>query len=121
MCYAGSPPLVIARGGFSGIFPDSSSLAYGLALDTCGPNVTLWCDVQLTKDGVGICFPELKLDNASDISIAYPGKAKDYLVNGVSTRGWFSVDYNLAELANVSGEFNLSQDLNILISCLDDV
>ncbi|KAL3007028.1 hypothetical protein AAZX31_08G313000 [Glycine max] len=98
----GSPPMVIARGGFSGIFPDSSSLAYGLALDTCGPNVTLWCDVQLTKDGVGICFPELKLDNATDISIAYPGKAKDYLVNGVSTRGWFSVDYNFGELANVS-------------------
>ncbi|RDX74148.1 Glycerophosphodiester phosphodiesterase GDPDL3, partial [Mucuna pruriens] len=98
----GSPPLVIARGGFSGIFPDSSSLAYSLALDTSGPDVTLWCDVQLTKDGDGICFPHLKLDNATDISIAYPGKAKDYSVNGVLTRGWFSVDYNFDQLANVS-------------------
>nr|KYP74963.1 putative glycerophosphoryl diester phosphodiesterase 2 [Cajanus cajan] len=98
----GSPPLVIARGGFSGIFPDSSSLSYGLALDTSGPNVTLWCDVQLTKDGVGICFPEPKLDNATDIFIAYPRKQKDYSLNGVSTRGWFSVDYNFDQLANVS-------------------
>lgn len=98
----GSPPGVIARGGFSGIFPDSSSLSYSLALETSGPNVTLWCDVQLTKDGVGICFPELKLDNATDISVAYPGKAKDYSVNGVSTRGWFSVEYNFDQLANVS-------------------
>ncbi|KAL2322737.1 hypothetical protein Fmac_027116 [Flemingia macrophylla] len=98
----GSPPKVIARGGFSGIFPDSSSLSYNLALDTSGPNVTLWCDVQLTKDRVGICFPELKLDNATDISIAYPGKAKDYSVNGVPTRGWFSVDYNFDQLENIS-------------------
>ncbi|KAK7333421.1 hypothetical protein VNO80_30193 [Phaseolus coccineus] len=98
----GSPPLVIARGGFSGIFPDSSSLAYNLALNTSSPNVILWCDVQLTKDGTGICFPELKLDNATDISVVYQGKAKDYLVSGVPTRGWFSVDYNFQELANVS-------------------
>ncbi|XP_027343894.1 glycerophosphodiester phosphodiesterase GDPDL3-like [Abrus precatorius] len=98
----GSPPLVIARGGFSGIFPDSSSPSYSLALDTSGPNVTLWCDVQLTKDGIGICFPHLKLDNATDISMAYPGKAKDYSVNGVQSRGWFSVDYNFDQLANVS-------------------
>lgn len=100
--------MVIARGGFSGIFPDSSLPAYTLALNTSGPNVILWCDVQLTKDEAGICFPELKLDNATGISITYPGKAKDYSVNGVPTRGWFSVDYNLNQLHNVSREFNLS-------------
>lgn len=75
----------------------------------------LWCDVQLTKDGTGICFPELKLDNATDISVVYQGKAKDHFVSGVPTRGWFSVDYNFQELANVSREFNLSQDLSIFI------
>ncbi|XP_047181452.1 glycerophosphodiester phosphodiesterase GDPDL3-like [Vigna umbellata] len=98
----GSPPVVIARGGFSGIFPDSSSLAYNLALNTSNPDVILWCDVQLTKDGNGICFPDLKLDNATDISVVYQDKQKDYFVNGVSSRGWFSVDYNFKELANVS-------------------
>jgi len=104
--------VVIARGGFSGIFPDSSSLAYNLALNTSNPDVILWCDVQLTKDGTGICFPELKLDNATDISVVYPDKAKDYFVNGVSTRGWFTADYNFKELANVSREFDLSQDFS---------
>lgn len=99
--------MVIARGGFSGIFPDSSLDSYNLALSTSGPNVTLWCDVQLTKDGVGFCFPDLKLNNATDISIAYPEKAKIYSVNGVPTQGWFSVDFNFNELANVSRKFNL--------------
>ncbi|XP_027331274.1 glycerophosphodiester phosphodiesterase GDPDL3-like isoform X2 [Abrus precatorius] len=99
---AGSPPLVIARGGFSGIFPDSSSDAYNLALNTSVPNVILWCDLQLTKDEAGICFPDLKLDNATDISFMYPARAKSYLVNGVPTKGWFSIDYNLTELTGVS-------------------
>ncbi|KAL5077424.1 hypothetical protein RYX36_016408 [Vicia faba] len=98
----GSPPVVIARGGFSGLFPDSSLLSYNLALKTISPNVTLWCDLQLTKDGVGICFPDIKLDNATDIIAVYPDKAKDYLINKVPIRGWFSVDYSFNELANVS-------------------
>ncbi|XP_061375665.1 glycerophosphodiester phosphodiesterase GDPDL3-like [Gastrolobium bilobum] len=100
--FQGSPPLVIARGGFSGTFPDSSFAAYSLAVNTSVPNVILWCDVQLTKDGVGICLPDIKLDNATDISIVYPGEAKLYLVDGVLTQGWFSSDYTLRELASVS-------------------
>ncbi|PKI50515.1 hypothetical protein CRG98_029120, partial [Punica granatum] len=36
---SGNPPLVIARGGFSGIFPDSSLFAYNLAMITSVPDV----------------------------------------------------------------------------------
>lgn len=98
---SGAPPLTIARGGFSGLFPDSSYAAYSLALMTSVPNVVLWCDVQLTKDSVGICFPDVKLDNSSDISDVFKNGAKQYDVNGVPTSGWFSVDYTYSELANV--------------------
>ncbi|KAL6311062.1 hypothetical protein AAG906_011929 [Vitis piasezkii] len=98
----GNAPLVIARGGFSGLFPDSSSAAYSLALMTSLSNVVLWCDVQLTKDGAGICFPDMKLDNASDISVVFKNKNNVYLVNGVSTPGWFSVDFTLTDLETVA-------------------
>ncbi|KAK6934523.1 Glycerophosphodiester phosphodiesterase domain [Dillenia turbinata] len=98
----GSVPLVIARGGFSGLFPDSSSAAYNLALLTSVSDVVLWCDVQLTKDSVGICFPNLNLDNASDISNLYKNKEATYPVNGVPVQGWFSVDFTLQELSMVS-------------------
>ncbi|KAK4275373.1 hypothetical protein QN277_018466 [Acacia crassicarpa] len=98
----GSPPLVVARGGFSGIFPDSSDAAYKLALNMSASNVVLWCDLQLTKDGAGICFPDLKLNNATDISVICPNKDRVYTVNGVPTKGWFTIDYNLTELAPVS-------------------
>ncbi|XP_015163065.1 glycerophosphodiester phosphodiesterase GDPDL3-like [Solanum tuberosum] len=98
---AGDAPLVIARGGSSGLFPDSSYAAYIMAMDTSLSNVIIWCDVQLTKDGVGVCFPDLKLDNASDINIYYKNKKSEYLVNGVSTQGWFSIDFNFNDLAPV--------------------
>ncbi|XWS09726.1 hypothetical protein CRYUN_Cryun39dG0014000 [Craigia yunnanensis] len=98
---SGKAPFVIARGGFSGIFSDSSFGAYSLALLTSLPDVILWCDVQLTKDAAGICFPDLKLDNNSNIADVYNNKQKAYLVNGVSTKGWFSIDYTLKDLRNV--------------------
>lgn len=62
----------------------------------------MWCDLQLTKGGGGICFPDLKLDNATDISFIYPNKDKVYTVNGVQAKGWFTLDYNFTELAPVS-------------------
>ncbi|KAK4851307.1 hypothetical protein QYF36_014032 [Acer negundo] len=100
---SGGPPLVVARGGFSGLFPDSSYTAYTLAVILSVPKVIVWCDVQLTKDAIGICFPDIKLQNASNIGVAYKNKEKVYLVNGVPTRGWFPIDYNINDLAaNVS-------------------
>ncbi|CAH8383106.1 unnamed protein product [Eruca vesicaria subsp. sativa] len=99
---SGDAPLVIARGGFSGLFPDSSSAAYDLAKQTSLARGVLWCDVQLTKDGHGICFPDLKLNNASTIEFFYPNRHKTYPVNGVTTQGWFTIDFSLRDLKNIS-------------------
>ncbi|KAF8017432.1 hypothetical protein BT93_H2568 [Corymbia citriodora subsp. variegata] len=68
---------------------------------TSVPNVVSWCDVQLTKDGVGICAPSVKLDNSTDISSVFKDKDKTYPVNGMATQGWFSVDFTLNDLNNV--------------------
>ncbi|KAG5409595.1 hypothetical protein IGI04_005914 [Brassica rapa subsp. trilocularis] len=82
---SGDAPLVIASGGFSGLFPDSILDAYKLAMQTSVPGAVLWCDVQLTKDDFGICYPDLKLNNHSTIESVYPKRRKSYLVNGVPT------------------------------------
>ena len=58
--------------------------------------------MQLTKDRAGICFPDVKLSNATGISNICPNGSKSYFVNGSRNREWFTVDYNLQELANVS-------------------
>lgn len=90
MFLAGKPPAVIARGGFSGMFPDSSIQAYQLVDMTTSPDVTLWCDLQLTKDGVGICFPNLNLDNGSNVMNIYPNYKER-----------FSFDFTWKELSGV--------------------
>ncbi|GER54924.1 SHV3-like 1 [Striga asiatica] len=99
----GDPPLVLARGGFSGVFPDSSTLAYSFAVQMGLPNLLVSCDVKLTRDGVGICFPSLMLQNASDTDVIYPNRSSNtYVVNGVRMQGYFTLDFDFSELDNVS-------------------
>ncbi|XP_058742900.1 glycerophosphodiester phosphodiesterase GDPDL1-like [Vicia villosa] len=123
----GSPPLVIAHGGFSGIFPDSSSAAYALAVQTSVSDVAIWCDVQLTKDEVGLCLPDINLINSTYISSYFPNKTVSYLVNGESVSGYFSVDYTFKELADViltQGVFtrsNLPENNGYLINRVEDI
>ncbi|XP_010913956.1 glycerophosphodiester phosphodiesterase GDPDL4 [Elaeis guineensis] len=97
----GNAPVVIAKGGFSGIFPDSSDLAYKLTYLAGSSDTILWCDVRLTKDGVGVCLPELTINNGTNIDVVYPQGKKNYPVNGVPTSGWFSVDYSINDLSPV--------------------
>ncbi|CAH8317786.1 unnamed protein product [Eruca vesicaria subsp. sativa] len=99
---SGFSPLVIARGGFSGLFPDSSLDAYNFAMQTSAEGTVLWCDLQLTKDGAGICFPDLTMSNASNVEVIYPKGQTTYPVNGVPTQGWFTIDFSLRALTNVS-------------------
>ncbi|RWR96018.1 Glycerophosphoryl diester phosphodiesterase [Cinnamomum micranthum f. kanehirae] len=98
---SGNAPIVIAKGGFSGLFPDSSLTAYKAAVLTSLTDVIFCFDVQLTKDGFGICAPDLLLDNCTDIATAFNGHQKNYPVNGVPVNGYFSVDYTLKDLSNL--------------------
>ncbi|KAK8939965.1 putative glycerophosphoryl diester phosphodiesterase 1 [Platanthera guangdongensis] len=98
---SGVAPLVVAKGGFSGLFPDSSDFAYQFTKDASSPDTISWCDVQLTKDGIGLCLSDIKLDNCTNISEVFPDGKKSYVINGASTMGWFSVDYDDRSLSNV--------------------
>ncbi|CAN7092075.1 unnamed protein product [Brassica rapa subsp. narinosa] len=97
----GEAPLVIARGGFSGLFPDSSVTAYSFVSATSVPDAVLWCDVQLTKDGVGICFPDVTMYKDSNVQDAYPKRKNSYLLNGVPTQDWFTIDFTSKDLKSV--------------------
>lgn len=104
--FIGEAPVVVARGGFSGIFPESSQYAYQIAQSTSLKNLVLLCDLQLTKDGGGICQSDLSLDNSTTISSVFPKGQKTYSVNGQPLTGWFSVDFTSDQIYNnVSCEY----------------
>ncbi|KAJ1701184.1 hypothetical protein LUZ63_000963 [Rhynchospora breviuscula] len=99
---SGKAPTVVAKGGFSGLFPDSSQGAYSFALSVSSPSTVLQCDVRLTKDGLGICLPDIKMDNCTDVANFFPNSSSTYLVNGVPVSGYFPIDYISTDLGNVS-------------------
>ncbi|PKI38950.1 hypothetical protein CRG98_040658 [Punica granatum] len=97
---SGAQPVVVARGGFSGIFPDSSEFAVDMAMTTSMGEIIMYCDLQLTKDGMGICQPEVTLDDTTNIAMVFPSNKKTYIVNGKPVQGWFAVDYTFDQLYN---------------------
>jgi hypothetical protein len=78
----------------------------------------MWCDVRLTKDGGGICLPSIDMDNCTTIANFFPQGKKTYNVNGVSTVGWFSVDYTSTDLLNVSRKWSYKFVFPIVLSIL---
>ncbi|AED96991.1 unnamed protein product [Arabidopsis thaliana] len=96
----GQEPAVVARGGFSGLFPESSISANDLAIGTSSPGFTMLCNLQMTKDGVGLCLSDIRLDNATTISSVFPKAQKTYKVNGQDLKGWFVIDYDADTIFN---------------------
>ncbi|XP_072147742.1 glycerophosphodiester phosphodiesterase GDPDL7-like [Setaria viridis] len=95
---SGRPPQVIARGGFSGLFPDSSQYAYQFVLSTSLPDVVLFCDLQFSSDSTGFCKTGLTLDNSTTVSEVFPKMEKTYKVHGEDVHGWFSLDFTADQL-----------------------
>ncbi|KAJ0261479.1 Glycerophosphodiester phosphodiesterase GDPDL7 [Hirschfeldia incana] len=123
----GQEPAVVARGGFSGLFPESSASANDLAINTSSPGLTILCNLQMTKDGVGLCLPDIRLDNSTTISTLFPQAQKTYKVNGQDLKGWFALDYSADTIfSNVSLVQNIFSrprifDGQMPISAVEDV
>ncbi|KAL6986832.1 hypothetical protein U1Q18_042764 [Sarracenia purpurea var. burkii] len=98
----GQRPAVIARGGYSGIYPESTDFANSFAMQTSLPDAIIYCSLQLSKDGSGYCLSSLKLDNTTNIADVFPNAQKSYNVNGEEMEGYFALDYTAQQLDNVS-------------------
>ncbi|RDX96288.1 Glycerophosphodiester phosphodiesterase GDPDL7, partial [Mucuna pruriens] len=85
---SGEEPLVIARGGFTGLFPEGSSEAIAISKDIS----IFLCNVQFTKDAGAFCVTGIEINNATNIAMFDP-KEKTYIINGHEMKGHFAVDY----------------------------
>lgn len=117
---SGGAPAVIAKGGFSGLFPDSSLIAYNFVSLVSSNDTTLWCNVQLTKDGIGVCLPDINLDNCTDIGSIFPQNKATYVVDGINTSGWFSVDFTLNDLSQVSCKYKICLHMHCFKTSVKD-
>uniref|UniRef100_A0ACD5T847 Uncharacterized protein n=1 Tax=Avena sativa TaxID=4498 RepID=A0ACD5T847_AVESA len=99
----GRRPLVIAHGGFSGVFPGSSQLALSNAVSDSLPDVVIFCNLQFSSDGVGFCLNTFNIENSTMIGKGndFASRPTTYKVNGEDIEGWFSLDFKSKELHNI--------------------
>ncbi|XP_024364642.1 glycerophosphodiester phosphodiesterase GDPDL7 isoform X2 [Physcomitrium patens] len=98
------PPLVIANGGTSGLYPDQTLRAYRDAANSTSSPLALLCDLMISKDNFGICRPGFFLEMSTNTT-SYPATAKrsTYSGYGQNLTGYFANDFTLAELLTVTG------------------
>lgn len=86
----------IAHGGASQYLPFSSMPAFKAAIPMAPDYIET--DVQLTKDGVLICFHDLSLERSTNVEQLFPDRFTETNVDGVAAKTWYTNDFTLAEI-----------------------
>jgi glycerophosphoryl diester phosphodiesterase len=91
-------PLLIAHRGASGYAPEHTLAAYKLAIEQGADFVEQ--DLQVTKDGALICLHDADLARTTNVAEVFPDRAssRDPSETGESKRGWYTIDFTLAEI-----------------------
>jgi glycerophosphoryl diester phosphodiesterase len=91
-------PIVIAHRGASGYRPEHTLAAYELAIDLGADYVEP--DLVSTKDGVLVARHENEISGTTDVADhpEFKDRYKTKDLDGVSTKGWWTEDFTLAEL-----------------------
>ncbi|MDX2596302.1 glycerophosphodiester phosphodiesterase [Streptomyces sp. WI03-4A] len=92
-------PTIIGHRGASGYRPEHTFGSYELALDL-GADVVEAGDLVPTKDGHLVCRHEPEIGGTTDVAShpEFAGRRTTKVLDGVSTTGWFTEDFTLAEL-----------------------
>ncbi|WP_031486756.1 glycerophosphodiester phosphodiesterase [Streptomyces bicolor] len=92
-------PTIIGHRGASGYRPEHTLAAYQLALDM-GADIVEAGDLVPTKDGHLVCRHEPEIGGTTDVANhpEFADRKKTKSLDGVSTTGWFTEDFTLAEL-----------------------
>ncbi|MEV6839104.1 glycerophosphodiester phosphodiesterase [Streptomyces sp. NPDC051133] len=92
-------PTIIGHRGASGYRPEHTFGSYDLALDL-GADVVEAGDLVPTRDGHLVCRHEPEIGGTTDVAShpEFAGRRTTKVVDGVSTTGWFTEDFTLAEL-----------------------
>lgn len=92
-------PTIIGHRGASGYRPEHTFGSYELALDL-GADVVEAGDLVPTRDGHLVCRHEPEIGGTTNVAShpEFADRKTTKVVDGVSTTGWFTEDFTLAEL-----------------------
>ncbi|WP_425247955.1 glycerophosphodiester phosphodiesterase [Streptomyces sp. NEAU-NA10] len=92
-------PTIIGHRGASGYRPEHTFGSYQLALDL-GADIVEAGDLVPTKDGHLVCRHEPEIGGTTDVAShpEFADRRTTKVLDGVSTTGWFTEDFTLAEL-----------------------
>jgi glycerophosphoryl diester phosphodiesterase len=92
-------PTIIGHRGTAGYRPEHTFGSYDLALDM-GADIVEAGDLCPTKDGHLVCRHEPEIGGTTDVADPpeFAGRKTTKVLDGVSTTGWFTEDFTLAEL-----------------------
>ncbi|GAA4328169.1 glycerophosphodiester phosphodiesterase [Streptomyces venetus] len=92
-------PTIVGHRGASGYRPEHTLGSYQLALDM-GADIVEAGDLVPTKDGHLVCRHEPEIGGTTDVADhpEFADRKKTKQLDGVSTTGWFTEDFTLAEL-----------------------
>ncbi len=86
----------IAHGGASQHLPFSSLTAFEAAIDMRPDYIET--DIQISSDGVLICFHDLVLENRTNVAELFPDRYTNIEVDGALKKTWYVNDFTLAEI-----------------------
>jgi len=103
------PPTVIGHRGASGYRPEHTLAAYALAIRQCADVIEP--DVVATKDGVLVARHENEISGTTDVASRpeFAARKTTKSIDGVSTTGWFTEDFTLAELRTLRAKERLPE------------
>ena len=95
---AAAEAIVIAHRGASGYAPEHTLVAYFIAIQQGADFVEP--DLVMTRDGVLVARHENEIGGTTDVAehAGFASRKTTKVVDGVSTTGWFTEDFTLAEL-----------------------
>lgn len=102
-------PLIIAHRGASGERPEHTRAAYERAIDQ-GAYV-IEPDLVLTRDGVFVDRHENEIGGTTDVAARpeFADRRTTKVIDGVTTTGWFTEDFTLAELKTLRARERLPE------------
>jgi len=102
-------PLVIAHRGASGYRPEHTAAAYELAVAMGADYIEP--DLVMTRDGVLVDRHEPEISGTTDVADhpEFADRRTTKVLDGVSTTGWFTEDFTLAELKTLRAKERLPQ------------